>query len=82
VQTLFSVYYCQCCPRKIKKEKKVLQPSGVSKSVAHALLACLNVGLVGNVGIQLRYFITPSLFCKLFPTFSLLSVGSSMYFIL
>ncbi len=37
VQTLFIVYYCRCCPRKLKKEMKVLQPTGVSKSVAQAV---------------------------------------------
>jgi hypothetical protein len=37
VQTLFIVFFCQCCPRKRKKEKSVLQPTGVSKSVAHVV---------------------------------------------
>jgi hypothetical protein len=33
----FFVYFCQCCPRKRKKEKKVLLPTGVSKSAAHTV---------------------------------------------
>jgi hypothetical protein len=27
-------YFCRCCPRKRKQEKKVLLPTGVSKSAA------------------------------------------------
>jgi hypothetical protein len=30
--------FCQYCPRKEKKEKKVLLPTGVSKSVAHTVI--------------------------------------------
>jgi hypothetical protein len=54
VQALFIVSFCQCCPRKRKKEKKVLLPTGVSKSTAHALDAyerTLNVcGKVSHLG--------------------------------
>jgi hypothetical protein len=38
VQTLFIVSFCRCCPRKRKKEKKVLLPTGVSKSTAHTVV--------------------------------------------
>jgi hypothetical protein len=37
VHTLFIVYFCRCCPRKRKKEKKLLLPTGVSKSTAHTV---------------------------------------------
>jgi hypothetical protein len=38
MQTLFIVYFCRCCPRKRKKEKKVLLPTGASRSTTHAVL--------------------------------------------
>jgi hypothetical protein len=36
-QTLFIVCFCRCCLRKRKKEKKVLLPTGVSKSTDHTV---------------------------------------------
>jgi hypothetical protein len=33
----FYVFFCQCCPIKRKREKKVLLPAGVSKSAAHTI---------------------------------------------
>jgi hypothetical protein len=35
LQTLFIVYFCQCCQR--KKEKKVQLPTGISKSTVHTV---------------------------------------------
>jgi hypothetical protein len=47
VQTLFIVYFCRCCQKKRKKEKKVLLSAGVSKSTVcdHSLIVCISCAI-------------------------------------
>jgi hypothetical protein len=85
VQTLFIVYFFRCCQRKRKKEKKVLLPTGVSKSTAHT--ATENVTVFGDwskVKKIINVLISPSNFYSVkFKIFSLprFNISNEIFFL-